>query len=468
MTEARAQAPATSRPNRKWLGRKGGLLIVGFGAVLWFAIEVFDLTVEKADEAPTSGLIVGGFTVAVAFVYTMAYRLRPSDELGVVRLLLAFLVGGLLATILIGPFEYLVNLSSGGTPEFPSLLSLWLAGVFEEPAKILFVLIVARGLSRRNVRNGLFLGAAVGFGFAGYENMGYARAAWNTTQADHGNAFGVEVFTVVSRDVVGIFAHPLFTALLAAAVFAAVRNGRFRMTWRIVFVFIGVAFAHGLFDAAPVLVTRATGSSGAGLSAQVTVVVLEAVVLSLIWRRVSKRANAAAAIGVRPATQEDLDFLTAALHEAANWSGAIPPGSYDVRKDPGSWRYLEGWQRATDFGVILTDGEQPAGAAWARFFPSSARSYGYVDDGTPEITLAVVPPRRRSGFGTQLLEALAGAARDRGIPALSLSVEDGNDPARNLYAKLGFVVVGRTGNSDTMRLALSVDAAPPVASSPVA
>lgn len=453
MTAASAQAPAP--PVRKWLGKKGGLLIVGFGTVLWFAIEIFDLTVEHATEAPTTGLIIGGFTVAVAFVYTMAYRIRPSDQLGIVRLLLAFLVGGLLAASVIGPFEYLASVASGGTGATPSLTGLWLAGVFEEPAKILFVLICARGLARRNVRNGLFLGAAVGFGFAGFENMGYARAAWNNTRADHGNPFGVEVFTVVSRDIVGIFGHPLFTALLAAAIFAAVRNGRFRLTWRVVFVFAGVAFAHGLFDAAPVLVTRLTDNSGDGIAAQVAVIVLEAVVLSLVWRRVSRRANAAAAIVVRPATQDDLAFLTAALHESANWSGAIPPDSYDVRKDPGSWRYLDGWQRATDFGVILTDNEQPAGAAWARFFPSSAPGYGYVDDATPELTLAVVPPRRRNGFGSQLLEALTVAARDRGIQALSLSVEDGNQPARSLYAKLGFVVVGRTGNSDTMRLALA-------------
>jgi RsiW-degrading membrane proteinase PrsW (M82 family)/GNAT superfamily N-acetyltransferase len=452
MTQASVGAQAMPRPPRKWLGPKGGLLIVAFGAVLWFAIELFDLLVENVQEAPTSGLIVGAFTVAVAFVYTMAYRIRPTDELSIVRLLLAFLVGGLLAAIIAAAPEYLVSSWSHGTGDSPSLLSLSLSGVFEEPAKLLFVLIAARGLSRLNVRNGLFLGGAVGFGFAGFENMTYARAAWNTALADHGNPFGMEVFSVVSRDVTGIFGHPLYTALLAAAAFASVRNGRFRLTWRVVLVYIGVAFAHGLFDAASVLVADTTHSADASGLAEIVVVILEAVVLSLIWRRVSRSANAQAAITTRAATPADLNFLTAALHEASDWNGAMQTASYDVRKDPGSWRYLVGWQRPTDFGVIVSDNGAPVGAAWARFFPSTAPGYGFVRETVPELTIAVVPPRRREGFGSRLLEALAQAARDRALEGLSLSVEFGNQPAHALYAKEGFVVVGRSGNSDTMLL----------------
>jgi hypothetical protein len=44
-------------------------------------------------------------------------------------------------------------------------------------------------------------------------------------------------------------------------------------------------------------------------------------------------------------------------------------------------------------------------------------------------------------------------AAARGLPGISLSVEDGNR-ARSLYSRLGFQVVGRSGNSDTMLLRL--------------
>jgi ribosomal protein S18 acetylase RimI-like enzyme len=48
--------------------------------------------------------------------------------------------------------------------------------------------------------------------------------------------------------------------------------------------------------------------------------------------------------------------------------------------------------------------------------------------------------------------ALVDAIRASGAPGVSLSVEDGNDRARALYASLGFVPVGREGGSDVLLL----------------
>jgi RsiW-degrading membrane proteinase PrsW (M82 family)/GNAT superfamily N-acetyltransferase len=447
-----------TKPPRKWLGRKGGLVIAGVSAAIWFAIEIIAVVAEGAREAPTLGLVVGAFAVAAAFIYTMAYRLRPSDELSVVRLLLAFLVGGLGAAILAQPFDFLVNVLGGdGSSATPGLLSLSLAGVVEEPAKILFVILAAHGLARRNVRNGLFLGGAVGFGFAGYENMLYARNAWNSARdfPVH-DAFAspvvLEIFTVVSRDIIGIFGHPLYTALFAAAVFASVRNGRFRLTWRVILAFVGVAFAHGLFDAGP----RLLGARGGfEYLAELGIAVVEAVALSLLWRRISRRANRDAAIDVRLAGPGDIDFLSAMLLETANWDGRRAVTLEGMRQSPGIWLYLDGWQRSTDFGFILDDGGIPVGAAWARFFTASNPGYGYVDDAIPELSIAVVAARRHAGFGDELLQRLITAARDLGLAGLSLSVEDGNESARALYLKRGFRVVGRRGDSDTMLLRLA-------------
>jgi hypothetical protein len=85
------------RAPRKWLGRRGGWLIVAIGAFLWFGIVLFEVIVFHTAEAPTNALLIGAFTVACAFIYTMAYRLQPSDGLTVTRVLLAFLVGGILS-----------------------------------------------------------------------------------------------------------------------------------------------------------------------------------------------------------------------------------------------------------------------------------------------------------------------------------------------------------------------------------
>ncbi|RIJ09472.1 GNAT family N-acetyltransferase, partial [Clavibacter michiganensis subsp. insidiosus] len=51
-----------------------------------------------------------------------------------------------------------------------------------------------------------------------------------------------------------------------------------------------------------------------------------------------------------------------------------------------------------------------------------------------------------------LLVALVDAVRASGAPAVSLSVEGGNDRARALYESLGFVAVGREGGSDVLLL----------------
>jgi ribosomal protein S18 acetylase RimI-like enzyme len=327
--------------------------------------------------------------------------------------------------------------------------------VVEELVKILIVMLVSIGLARKNIRNGLFLGGAVGFGFAAVENIEYAREAWNEAFAAHHAALGTEIWVVISRDVIGIFGHPLYTALLAAALFAAVRNGRFRVTWRVVLVYLGVAFAHGLFDVTETLVYRATHLAGLAVFVFYVVVSAEAVTLSLIWRSVSRRAKQLADQSVRHAIPEDLPFLTAMLAEAANWHGRRPSTPANISQDPSAWRYLDGWQRPTDFGVVSMDGVTSTGAAWARFLTRADEGYGYVSDSIPELTLAVARGARRRGLGTELLAALIESARELDLHGLSLSVEDGNTAARKIYDKAGFTVVGRNGGSDTMLLSLA-------------
>jgi protease PrsW len=453
----RPAGSAAARPPRKWLGRKGGLLIVALGTVLWFGTVLFEVIVFHANEAPTNALIIGAFTVASAFVYTMAYRLRPSDKLSVTRLLLAFLVGGLLSTTLAGPIDALDNLWSGGTTSSSgvSLTSLSLAGVVEEFVKILIVMLVSIGLTKKNVRNGLFLGGAVGFGFAAIEDIGYARAAWNEAYAAHTAALPPEIMSVILRDVTGIFGHPLFTALLAAAVFGAVRNGRFRLTGRVVLAYVGVAFAHGLFDAIEPIVYRLTLSRVAAEVAFYGYVVIEALVLSLIWRTVSRRANQQTEPFFRQAVGADVPFLANILVDVADWDGKRGVTLESAFADKMTWRYVMGWQRTTDFGIIAMDGARPIGAAWTRYFDREHAGYGYVSDSIPELTIGVVADQRGHGVGEALLRSLISGATDIGLPGISLSVEDGNDRARRLYEKLGFRHVGRSGGSDTMLLELS-------------
>lgn len=48
----------------------------------------------------------------------------------------------------------------------------------------------------------------------------------------------------------------------------------------------------------------------------------------------------------------------------------------------------------------------------------------------------------RRGVGTNLIRALAAAAKERGICAMTLEVRAGNEPAIALYEKMGFQIAG--------------------------
>jgi GNAT superfamily N-acetyltransferase len=143
-------------------------------------------------------------------------------------------------------------------------------------------------------------------------------------------------------------------------------------------------------------------------------------------------------VTLRPATPADEPFLWSMLFEASH-AGDEVPGPDALRDVPELARYVEGWGRPTDLGVVAERAGAPRGAAWVRLLVGDAAGYGYVDDDTPELAIAVVPGRRDGGVGTLLLAGVLDAARSR-FPAVCLSVRADN-PARRLYERAGFRAV---------------------------
>ena len=151
---------------------------------------------------------------------------------------------------------------------------------------------------------------------------------------------------------------------------------------------------------------------------------------------------------IRNAGQDDVVGLHAALLEAFNWDPSREPLPLD---HPVLAPYRDGWGRDGDLGVVADECGRLVGAAYFRLVP---RGYGFVDDGTPELTIGVAEPFRGTGVGSALLEALHARARAHGFRQISLSVEPDN-PARRLYERAGYVQVGVDGGgSITMLLDL--------------
>ncbi|MCR6482056.1 GNAT family N-acetyltransferase [Amycolatopsis sp. OK19-0408] len=153
---------------------------------------------------------------------------------------------------------------------------------------------------------------------------------------------------------------------------------------------------------------------------------------------------------VRPAGRSDFGFLADMLVEAVNWSPEWKRKSRRrVLAAPNTAHYLAGWPLEDDLGVVAESSGEPVGAAWLRFFSAEAPGYGFVAADVPELTIGVVASWRGRGVGRALLAGVEASARGCGIGRISLSVERKNF-ARELYLAVGYEVVGRGVDSDTM------------------
>jgi ribosomal protein S18 acetylase RimI-like enzyme len=113
-------------------------------------------------------------------------------------------------------------------------------------------------------------------------------------------------------------------------------------------------------------------------------------------------------------------------------------------------RYVERWGRPGDTALIAIHDFQRVGAAWYRLFTDENRGYAFVDEETPELSIAIVPNKRGTGLGSELLDALLDRARADGYDAITLSVEK-DSPAVGLYERHGFERLGEDDGGVTMK-----------------
>lgn len=152
-----------------------------------------------------------------------------------------------------------------------------------------------------------------------------------------------------------------------------------------------------------------------------------------------------AEVVLRPGGAQDVRFLRDMLHHAYYWKERVPgtgPGPVAL--------YVKAWGRRGDTAVIALRDGFPVGAAWFRLFTARQPGFGFVDERTPELAIAVVPNARGGGVGTALLEALLERAREAGHASISLSVDRLNEGAIRLYEQRGFRQVGEDDDSVTM------------------
>jgi RsiW-degrading membrane proteinase PrsW (M82 family) len=243
-----------------------GLRISVVGAafvLLWLYLGVVLLGLLRNVALLPVWVVVGSTAVStILLMVVLAETGSGGQRLSRSELLLAAGVGGTLSIVFGGTIDALVQptVAAGAVDDRALLLS----GFVEEACKLAVVYLFVRRRVRPTIIDGLLLGAAVGLGFAAFESMGYAVSPF----LDH--QFGWPTLVQsgriqVTRALFEPFGHPLWSALLGAAVVSSSR-GRLPRAARVTLAYLGVAIAHGAWDGAAVLGERVLGAIGVAVA----------------------------------------------------------------------------------------------------------------------------------------------------------------------------------------------------------
>ncbi|NKE62571.1 PrsW family intramembrane metalloprotease [Lentzea sp. PSKA42] len=219
----------TTRRRRSWLR----MFVVGLA--LWVATVVITYLTSNANLIPTI-VLLGSFLVPATFV-TWAFEHRHSGEVTGEIVFRTFAVGGVLGVLGASLLEtYLLHPSP------------WLfvgVGLIEEAVKLAALALLTRHLVHKSTRDGLVLGASVGFGFAAFESAGYALTA---TLTENGLSLMDLVTTELLRGLLAPFGHGLWTAILGGVLFSRSVREHFMLTGRLLWAYLGVSLLHALWD----------------------------------------------------------------------------------------------------------------------------------------------------------------------------------------------------------------------------
>ncbi|MFE9205636.1 PrsW family intramembrane metalloprotease [Micromonospora sp. NPDC007230] len=234
MVQAYPQPPPLTRSRRPWLR----IFLVGLA--LWLATVVVTFLTGNPALVPTL-VLLGSFLVPVTFV-VWAFQRRETGELTPGLILSTFLAGGVIGVLAASLLEsYLLR---------PSWWLFLGVGLIEEAVKLGALAFLTRHMHVKATRDGIILGASVGFGFAALETAGYAFTALFTA---HGLSLTQVVETELLRGVVTPFGHGLWTAILGGVLFSSSTREHFVITGRLVLAYLGVSLLHAFWDAMHVI-----------------------------------------------------------------------------------------------------------------------------------------------------------------------------------------------------------------------
>lgn len=258
-----SERPGSEGEKRVWAPR--WWLVFPVGLVLWIATVADAFYTNNLILLPTI-VLLGSFLVPVTGVVWYLDH-DPSAALSPRRVVLAFILAGVLGALAASVLEYWLVFG-------PGLFGNLKVGLIEELVKGVLIAGFALGLRSYTTRDGIVLGATVGFGFAALESSGYALASLFVVQG-HQLFLSLPsvVLTELVRGVLAPFGHGLWSAILGGVIFHGARNGRLRFTWAILIAYIAVSLLHAAFD------------SFGGIVGYIVISIVGSVPLVYLWLR---------------------------------------------------------------------------------------------------------------------------------------------------------------------------------------
>ncbi|MBU4438574.1 MAG: GNAT family N-acetyltransferase [Acetobacterium sp.] len=143
---------------------------------------------------------------------------------------------------------------------------------------------------------------------------------------------------------------------------------------------------------------------------------------------------------IRSIRKEELPVLREFMYLAIFVEEGSEPLPTEIVDDPRLIKYIQDFGRVGDACLVAVLQKEVIGVVWSRLFPANCPGYGYYDEKTPELSIAVKPKWRGQGIGFDLMSAMLKKLREAGYLAVSLSVTQ-NNPAVALYKKCGFEIL---------------------------
>ena len=239
MNNLQANTRALKKINgQAWAPRWWAVLLIGLA--LWAAAVGAMYLTGNIILLPTI-VLLGSFLVPVTAISWYLDH-DGSASLSPRRIVSAFIIAAVLGLIAASLLEFWLVYGNGP-------IGLLKVGFIEEFVKGAAIILLALGLRSYATRDGMVLGAAVGFGFAALETSGYALASLFVVQGQQlFLSLPSVVFTELVRAVLAPFGHGLWSAILGGVIFYAARQGRVRMIWSVLVAYIAVSLMHATFD----------------------------------------------------------------------------------------------------------------------------------------------------------------------------------------------------------------------------